>query len=74
MKPNLLETLKPELLAALEERYKDFPNILESIKSELAKNYYYTHIEYWVYSELYFLTKKAFGEYQHHFGDYFINK
>lgn len=74
MKPNLLEKLKPELLAAIEERYKDFPNILNDIKSELEKNYYYIDVSYWVYSQLHFLTKKAFGEFNNHFGDYFLNE
>jgi len=72
MKQNLLNRLKPELLAALDERYNDFPNILSSIKYELEKNYYYTHVCYWVYSELHFLTKKAFGEFNNHFGNYFL--
>lgn len=71
---NLWERLKPELKAVLEEKYKEFPNTLSSIKEELEGEFYYTHIKYWVYSDLRYLTKQAFGEIDTVFDNYFSPK
>jgi hypothetical protein len=71
MKSNLWERLKPELKVALEERYKDFPNTLKDIKEELENEFYYTHVKYWVYSDLRFLSGKALGETEMFFSNYF---
>jgi hypothetical protein len=69
---NLYERLRPELKAALEERYKDLPNTLKEIKEELESEFYYTHVKYWVYSDLRFLTIKAFGQQDTSPSNYFL--
>jgi hypothetical protein len=74
MKPNLLDRLKPELLQAIEERYKDYPHLLDEIKQELANEKYFTDVSYGTYVELYFVSKNAFGSYERNFANYFTDK
>jgi len=69
---NLWERLKPELKAVLIEKYKDLPNMLNELKEILENEKYYTHVPYWVYSDLRFFTKYAFGELDIFFNNYFL--
>ena len=72
MKQNLWKRLRPELKTVLEERYKDMPNTLNEIRQELENQIYYNNLEYWVYSDLRFLTKQAFGEIDMFLANYFL--
>ena len=74
MKHNLLDRLKPELLQAIQERYKDYPRVLDEIKQDLANNFYFTDVKYGTYVELYFVTKNAFGSYEQNLANYFTDK
>jgi hypothetical protein len=69
---NLLDRLKPELLQAVNERYKDYPHLLDEIKQELASEKYFTDVSYGTYSQIYFVTKDAFGGYEQNFAKYFL--
>ena len=49
---NLLESLKPEMLAAIEYHYKDYPVLLDSLKEELRNEKFYVNLRYMVYIDL----------------------
>jgi hypothetical protein len=69
---NLLDRIKPELMQAVEERYKDCPHLLDEIKQELTNEKYFTDVTYGTYSHIYFVTKDAFGSYEQNFAKYFL--
>jgi len=69
---NLWDRLKPELKEEMGKEYKNHPNILDGIKDELSKEFYYTNVRYFTYKELYWMTKRAFGEYEHNLNGFFL--
>jgi hypothetical protein len=69
---NLWDRLKPELKQQLEKEYENHHSILEATKGELSSELYYTNVRYFTYKELYWMTKRAFGEYEHDLNSFFL--
>jgi len=68
---NLWERLRPELKEEVINHYEKLPNLFNELVKELEKEYYYTSVKYWVFSDLRGLSLKAFGHVEHYFNNYF---
>jgi hypothetical protein len=69
---NLWERLKPELKTAFIEYYEKFPLSGDELKEELEKEFYYTRLRYFVYTDLSYLAARYLGETDKNFANYFL--